>query len=219
MFEETLTRLPDITFDGPVARLRSNFTNGIKKMPVRFTPGKRLGEGAAELYASGTNEPLIAARAARTAAAAAPTVADSRPGGIQLVPHANVTLKLGVPAVMPNTPRGMRMIVDIEEVRWEGDRLKANQLAQPSGDWAVVSPDGTLNVDVRATLETDDGATIFVRYEGRSDYTQAGRAPIIVAPLFETNDPKYAWLNKVQAIAKGRSTGMSELVYEVYEVR
>ena len=38
MFEELLTRLPDIELAGPVARLRSNFINGVKHMPVRFTP-------------------------------------------------------------------------------------------------------------------------------------------------------------------------------------
>ena len=38
MFEELLTRLPDIELAGPVHRLRSNFINGIKRMPVRFTP-------------------------------------------------------------------------------------------------------------------------------------------------------------------------------------
>jgi cholest-4-en-3-one 26-monooxygenase len=37
MFEELLRRLPDIALAGPVARLRSNFINGIKHMPVRFT--------------------------------------------------------------------------------------------------------------------------------------------------------------------------------------
>ncbi len=39
MFEELLRRVPDLTTDGPVRRLRSNFINGIKEMPVRFTPG------------------------------------------------------------------------------------------------------------------------------------------------------------------------------------
>ncbi len=38
MFQELLTRLPDIELAGPVHRLRSNFINGIKRMPVRFTP-------------------------------------------------------------------------------------------------------------------------------------------------------------------------------------
>jgi hypothetical protein len=30
--------MPDIELDGEVSRLRSNFLNGIKHMPVRFTP-------------------------------------------------------------------------------------------------------------------------------------------------------------------------------------
>ena len=38
MFEEILRRMPDIELAGPVRRLRSNFINGIKEMPVKFTP-------------------------------------------------------------------------------------------------------------------------------------------------------------------------------------
>jgi len=38
MFEEILRRLPDLELAGPVRRLRSAFINGIKEMPVHFTP-------------------------------------------------------------------------------------------------------------------------------------------------------------------------------------
>ncbi len=38
MFEELLRRLPDIELAGAAVRLRSSFINGIKHMPVRFTP-------------------------------------------------------------------------------------------------------------------------------------------------------------------------------------
>jgi cholest-4-en-3-one 26-monooxygenase len=38
MFEELLRRLPDIELDGPVRRLRSNFLNATKSMPVKFRP-------------------------------------------------------------------------------------------------------------------------------------------------------------------------------------
>ena len=37
MFEEVLDRLPDIELAGDVQRLRSNFINGIKHMPVQFS--------------------------------------------------------------------------------------------------------------------------------------------------------------------------------------
>jgi cholest-4-en-3-one 26-monooxygenase len=38
IFEELLRRLPDISPAGEARRLRSNFINGIKTMPVRYTP-------------------------------------------------------------------------------------------------------------------------------------------------------------------------------------
>jgi len=38
MFEQILTRLPDIALAGEPEQLRSNLINGIKHMPVRFTP-------------------------------------------------------------------------------------------------------------------------------------------------------------------------------------
>ena len=43
MFEELLRRLPEVELNGPVRRLRSNFINGIKEMPVRFTTVRRAG--------------------------------------------------------------------------------------------------------------------------------------------------------------------------------
>jgi cholest-4-en-3-one 26-monooxygenase len=38
MFEELLSRIPEMELAGPVQRLRSNFINGIKHMPVAFAP-------------------------------------------------------------------------------------------------------------------------------------------------------------------------------------
>ena len=40
---QLVTRLPDIELAGPVDRLHSDFVNGIKTMPVRFTPTARRG--------------------------------------------------------------------------------------------------------------------------------------------------------------------------------
>jgi cholest-4-en-3-one 26-monooxygenase len=37
IFDEVLRRLPDMELAGPVQRLRSNFINGIKHMPVAFS--------------------------------------------------------------------------------------------------------------------------------------------------------------------------------------
>jgi cholest-4-en-3-one 26-monooxygenase len=38
MFDRLLDRLPDIRLDGDVQRLRSNFINGVKHLPVAFAP-------------------------------------------------------------------------------------------------------------------------------------------------------------------------------------
>jgi cholest-4-en-3-one 26-monooxygenase len=38
MFREILARMPDMEQTEPASRLRSNFINGIKHMPVKFTP-------------------------------------------------------------------------------------------------------------------------------------------------------------------------------------
>jgi cholest-4-en-3-one 26-monooxygenase len=43
MFEELLRRLPDMELAGDVQRLRSNFINGIKHLPVSFAPAPLVG--------------------------------------------------------------------------------------------------------------------------------------------------------------------------------
>jgi cholest-4-en-3-one 26-monooxygenase len=40
VFEELLRRLPDMELAGPVERLRSNFINGIKHMPIAFSEAR-----------------------------------------------------------------------------------------------------------------------------------------------------------------------------------
>jgi cholest-4-en-3-one 26-monooxygenase len=42
MFEHLLDRMPDIHQDGEVQRLQSRFINGVKHLPVAFTPSARL---------------------------------------------------------------------------------------------------------------------------------------------------------------------------------
>jgi len=43
MFEHVLDRIPDIRLDGEARRLQSAFINGVKHLPVAFTPGARVG--------------------------------------------------------------------------------------------------------------------------------------------------------------------------------
>ena len=43
MFEHLLDRMPDIRQAGDVQRLQSQFINGVKHLPVAFTPSARVG--------------------------------------------------------------------------------------------------------------------------------------------------------------------------------
>jgi cholest-4-en-3-one 26-monooxygenase len=43
MYDRLLDRLPDIHLDGKVERLRSNFINGVKHIPVAFSPSAPIG--------------------------------------------------------------------------------------------------------------------------------------------------------------------------------
>jgi cholest-4-en-3-one 26-monooxygenase len=47
MIREVLRRLPDLELTAEPGRLRSNFINGVKTMPVRFAPSKPLGAAVA----------------------------------------------------------------------------------------------------------------------------------------------------------------------------
>jgi len=132
-----------------------------------------------------------------------------------IVPLATVRVTRGDVHRLGTTAFHRRVIGGIAAGRWTGDRLNADIVA-PGGDWAIPSSDGSIMLlDVRQTLRTDDGALIYVTYQGRCD---RGRSTYTVAPTFETDDERYAWLNAVQAIGQGRTEG-DDIVYEMFEVR
>ena len=114
-------------------------------------------------------------------------------------------------------PAGMRVIGEVTAARATG-RLSGSLKGNAAADWLVLQGDvGVL--DVRVTIETDDGAVVFAQYNGRMDISAGlGAKPVYVAPRFETGDPRYAWLNLVQAVGKGQFNGLA-LHYEWYEVR
>jgi hypothetical protein len=138
---------------------------------------------------------------------------------IELVPLAIASITLKDPMVLPNTPSGMRTILEVAAAKLEGERLSATMKGVASADWATIGPDMTCTLDVRSTFETHDGALVFTYYRGRIDLSvPLGESPVYAAPLFETGDDRYAWLNRIQAVAKGKLDG-ENLTYEIYEVR
>ena len=140
----------------------------------------------------------------------------------ELVPLASAVVSLAPPILIPGGPHGTRLIVEVTAFEMEGERIRASQKGVAGADWATATPDGKLGtVDVRLTLETDDGAAIYTHYNGRIDTSEGfGARPIYAAPLFETGDHRYTWLNSIQAVAKGfLSPDLSRIDYEMYELR
>lgn len=138
--------------------------------------------------------------------------------GIELVPLCTIHLTMGEQLFVGEGPAGLRVVVEAAGGTVEGERLSGRIRAGSTADWlTVVGTVGT--VDVRATVETDDGSLVLVTYRGRTDLTDGpGAAPIYMAPTFETGAPHLAWLNLVQAVGKGTLVG-DDITYEVHEVR
>ena len=80
---------------------------------------------------------------------------------------------------------------------------------------------------MRATLETDDGALIYVQYFGvlkmgeqaaAGEETQFGDNYFMTQPRFETGDSRYSWLNDIVAVGEGR-TLPNAVEYNVYQLQ
>ncbi|MAG34114.1 MAG: hypothetical protein CL908_24810 [Deltaproteobacteria bacterium] len=137
---------------------------------------------------------------------------------IELIPLATAELKTRKPIALGDTPRGQRIIGEVIEARFEGERFSARQVGAAAADWALQRPDGIIEIDARITLETDDGALVYLEYDGNSDPAERGQQSILSMMRFETSDERYAWLNRVRAVAKGEFTGEA-VCYEIFELR
>jgi hypothetical protein len=128
---------------------------------------------------------------------------------------------------------GHRVIVNVPaggSVR--GPKIKG-QLVAPSGDWLYVMPDGSLRLDVRATIKTDDNALILVEYGGiiawpkevaerfgKGEVITAADGYFLTAPRFTTASPNYTWLNHLQAVGKMVTVQRgTKIVYDIFAVR
>src|SRR5215471_17659406 len=108
----------------------------------------------------------------------------------------------------PAQRAGPRVIVNVPAggtVR--GPKINGT-IVPPTGDWLTVMPDGSLRLDVRATIKTDDDEIILATYSGAINNSKEVRDRFnngevisskdeyfIVAPQFTTGSKKYEWLN------------------------
>jgi hypothetical protein len=112
-------------------------------------------------------------------------------------------------------PHGTRATAPIPGGHFEGPRLRGRVLPG-GGDWTLLRADGVLELDLRVTLETDDGALIHLTSFGlrhgppeviaalaRGDDVDPSTYYFRTTPRFDTGHPKYAFLNRLLAVASG----------------
>ncbi|MEJ2336734.1 MAG: DUF3237 domain-containing protein [Gemmatimonadales bacterium] len=136
---------------------------------------------------------------------------------LEVTPLARAELTLGNMIPVGATPHGSRMIAEVTAARFEGERLNAQMTGSGAADWSLARPDGVVEVDVRMTLETDDGALVCLWYEGNLD-PERGAQPVLSRMRFETSDERYLWLNRVVAIGKGEFAA-GAVSYDIFELR
>jgi hypothetical protein len=113
-------------------------------------------------------------------------------------------------------PHGTLGAVRIAGGSFKGPKLQGELLA-PAGDWLTLRANGTIRLDVRVSLVTDDGASIFMHYSGVGSAAVDGKHQLRSAPLFQTSDERYAWLNDLQAVGIGDAVVAEGVVrYKVY---
>lgn len=141
---------------------------------------------------------------------------------MELVPFCVLTANtIAKPDFAGQTPLGQRIVVGITNGRCEGEQFSASQRGESAADWLLIGPDGTAIPDVRMALRTDDGAFVYMTYQGRGDASGGMNGAIMyTAVMFEVADERYSWLNSRLFVGKGKiDTSASQVRYEVFELR
>jgi hypothetical protein len=130
----------------------------------------------------------------------------------------------------PPSILGNRIIFHVLSGQVDGPELSGIVL-RSGGDWMTIRPDGSRALDVRLTIQADEGDLIYCQYFGRmvlpSSMHEMDRSEMHMvdpslyyfrtAPLYETASEKYSWLNNIQAIGVGRltATGVANDTFQI----
>src|SRR5260370_6480815 len=144
-----------------------------------------------------------------------------------------MTLRVAVaaPQSIGAVARGRRRTAWLSGGGFEGPRLRGTVLPGGSADWLLLRADGVLELDLRATLRTDDGALVSMRSFGlrhgppeviaavaRGESVDPASYYFRTTPRFETAHPAYTFLNRLGAVASGdrRPEGPIYTIHEVF---
>jgi len=131
------------------------------------------------------------------------------------------------PVPIGDGPIGTRVYYELSGGEVRGERLNGKVLG--GGEWALIAADGYLRVDVRAQVETDDGAFLYIQYFGLLELNDAVQTALAngtatdfadqyfyTNPRFETGDERYQWLNTTFFVGEGRVTPNPGVEYRVW---
>lgn len=127
-------------------------------------------------------------------------------------------------------PEGLRLNFYVTGGHLTGGRV-GGKLRAEGGDWFLLRRDGVGELDVRAVIETTDGALLDVSYRGLADFGADGydrfsrgelprTLPLRTTPCVRTAHPDYQWLQRLLCVGVGEvDFEKFEVAYDVYAVR
>lgn len=145
----------------------------------------------------------------------------------------DLQIDLKPPQVVGPVLKGTRLVSPFKDGFVKGDKING-KLLECGGDWGLIIDSTTFKVDSRATIETDDGALIYITYTGYSHSTAkvaaligAGKGGELstadyyfrTSVSFETGSPRYAWLNHTVGIGVGSFPAAGKVAFRMYAIR
>jgi hypothetical protein len=145
-----------------------------------------------------------------------------------ILEHAfRASVAVAAPRILGATSHGERRIIDIIGGEVSGPRLSGRIL--PGGaDWQIVRTDGVAELEARYTIETTNGALVYVQNfgyrHGPADvlariYAGEDVSPadyyFRATPRFETAAPELDWLNRTIFVCTGVRT-RERVILDVY---
>lgn len=109
---------------------------------------------------------------------------------------------------------GHTSIAPVTGGTFAGPRLKGT-VRDGGADW-ITQVSGHSSLDVRITLDTDDGELIYMTYTG---VVHPGENGLYwrVRPIFQTASEEYDWLNHIVCIGKSKQIS-GKVAYDVFEI-
>jgi len=135
---------------------------------------------------------------------------------MKFVEEFRFSAKVTAPIHIGKGPYGTRTIYEISGGEVTGERISGKILG--GADWSLIGDDRFLKIDVRAQVETHDGANLYFQYNGllgindlllkaleKSEPTEFGDQYCYTNLRIETGDERYSWVNTTFFIGEGRN--------------